>query len=96
LSVWFGAFDKYSPGNGAAAGRFGYRPSTVGTYNLNRVGRGAIQIPNLSVSVLGGIRPDPIRRIAADAVNDGLLQRFIPVILFPSSVGRDEPVGDAS
>ena len=43
---------------------------------LDRVLRGQVFIENWSACILGGIQTDPIRRIAADAVDDGLLQRF--------------------
>jgi hypothetical protein len=59
------------------------------------VGRGVVAIDNLSVSMLGGIQPEPIRRIAADAADDGLLQRLFPVCLGPSSVGLDVPPSSA-
>jgi hypothetical protein len=41
--------------------------------NVNRVKRGSVFIPNLSVCLLGGIQPDVIRRLAADGLDDGLL-----------------------
>ena len=46
-------------------------------------------IQNLSVSLLGGIQPDLIRKVAADTHDDGLLQRQSPVILRPATVGTD-------
>jgi hypothetical protein len=92
LSGWFGAMDKHSPGKGAQADRgFWLKAFNGGTYNLNRIGRGASQIPNLSISLLGGIQPEPIRKLAAETVDDGLVQRLLPVALRPADVGRDEP-----
>lgn len=92
LSGWFGGMDKYAPGKGAQADRaFWLKAFNGGTYNLNRIGRGASQIPNLSVSLLGGIQPEPIRKLATETMDDGLIQRLIPVILRPASVGRDIP-----
>lgn len=92
LSGWFGAMDKYAPGKGAQADRaFWLKAFNGGTYNLNRVARGAVQIPNLSISLLGGIQPEPLRKIAGDTVDDGLVQRLLPVILKPSAVGHDVP-----
>jgi hypothetical protein len=84
--------DKYAPGKGAQADRaFWLKAFNGGTYNLNRIGRGASQIPNLSICLLGGIQPEPIRKLAADSVDDGLVQRLLPVILKPSAIGRDLP-----
>ena len=52
-------------------------------------------IPNLSVSILGGIQPEPIRKLAEGGDDDGLLQRFIPIMLRPAVGGRDEPPAQA-
>ena len=38
-----------------------------GQYALNRITRGIGLIPNLSVSLLGGIQPDVIRRLAGES-----------------------------
>ena len=92
LSGWFGAMDKYSAGKGAMADRgFWLQAYNGGAYALNRVARGASLIPNLSISVLGGIQPDPLRRIVSEAVDDGLIQRLLPVLLKPAVLGKDEP-----
>jgi len=92
LSGWFGSMEKYGTGKGAAADRsFWLQAFNGGSYSVNRVGRGVVAIDNLSVSMLGGIQPEPIRRIAADAADDGLLQRLFPICLGPSSVGLDVP-----
>jgi hypothetical protein len=49
-----------------------------------------VYVPNLSVSILGGIQPKPIRDIPHGGEDDGLLQRFNPIVMLPSVVGRDE------
>ena len=93
LSGFFGAMDKYNGGKGAAADRaFWLRSFNGGQYANNRVGRGASIIENLSVSILGGIQPEPLRKIAGDAVDDGLLQRLFPIMLRNATMGRDEPM----
>lgn len=92
LSGWFGAMDKYGAGKGAMADRgFWLQAFNGGSYALNRVARGASLIPNLSINILGGIQPDPLRRIVSDSVDDGLIQRLIPVLLKPATLGEDEP-----
>ncbi|WP_158556128.1 DUF3987 domain-containing protein [Ensifer sp. M14] len=92
LSGWFGSMEKYGSSKGAAADRsFWLQAFNGGSYSVNRVGRGVVAIDNLSVSMLGGIQPEPIRRIAADAADDGLLQRLFPICLGQSSVGLDVP-----
>lgn len=96
LSGWFGAMDKYAPGKGAMADRsFWLQSFNGGIYTYNRIGRGSGYISNCSVSLLGGIQPEPLRAIANDTQDDGLIQRLIPVILRPGHVGHDEPLGDA-
>jgi hypothetical protein len=91
LSGWFGAMDKYA-GRGAAKDRgFWLQSFHGGPYALNRITRGAAMIENLSVSLLGGIQPEPIRKIAADTIDDGLLQRLIPIVLQRGSSGQDAP-----
>ncbi len=47
-------------------------------------------IENLSISLIGGIQPEPIRKIVDDSVDDGLLQRLLPITLKPAVAGRDE------
>jgi len=97
LSGFFGAMDKYNGGKAAAADRaFWLRTWNGGDYALNRVGRGTVLIDNASVSLLGGIQPDPIRRVAADAQDDGLLQRLFPIILRPATLGTDAPMPDVA
>lgn len=92
LSGWFGAMDKYAPGKGSQADRgFWLQAYNGGTYSLNRVARGSCYIPNCSVSLLGGVQPEPIRAIASDTHDDGLVQRLIPVVLRPGRLGRDAP-----
>ena len=92
LSGWFGSMEKYSGNRGGMKDRgFWLQAWNGGQYVLNRVGRGAVLIPNLSVSMLGGVQPDLIRKIAEDTHDDGLLQRGCPIVLRPATMGRDEP-----
>jgi len=88
LSGWFGSMDRYNT-KGGGDRAFWLKAFNGGTYNLNRIGRGAKQIANLSISLLGGIQPEPMRKFASESVDDGLLQRMLPVILRPSTVGLD-------
>lgn len=47
---------------------------------FDRVLRPDVYVPNWGASLVGGIQPDVIQRIANKLPNNGLLQRFIPVI----------------
>jgi len=97
LSGWFGSMDKYSSGRGAAKDRgFWLQAFNGGPYTINRIGRGAILIENLSVSLLGGIQPEPVRALAAEAHDDGLLQRLFPIVLGAAGAGVDRPMPDAT
>jgi len=96
LSGWFGAMDKYTPGKGAAADRaFWLKAYNGGPASVDRIARGSTHIPNLSISLLGGVQPDVIRKLANETIDDGLVQRLIPVILPPAQVGKDAPTGEA-
>jgi phage/plasmid primase-like uncharacterized protein len=56
------------------------------SFDTDRIGRGSILIPNLCVSIFGGIQPDKLTEYleqAANALgNDGTLQRF-QVLVYP-------------
>jgi hypothetical protein len=56
------------------------------SFDTDRIGRGHIQIPNLCVSVFGGIQPDRLTAYLEQAehalANDGMLQRF-QVLVYP-------------
>jgi hypothetical protein len=97
LSGWFGAMDKYNGAHGGQKDRgFWLQAFHGGPYCVDRIKRGSAMIENLSVSLLGGIQPEPMRLIAADSVDDGLIQRLIPVVLRPATVGKDAPISKAA
>jgi hypothetical protein len=92
LSGWFGGMDKYAGHRAAMKDRgFWLQSYDGGTYAVNRIQRGSFVIRNLSVGILGGIQPEPMRRLAADTVDDGLLQRLMMVMVRPAVMGKDEP-----
>jgi hypothetical protein len=91
LSGWFGSMDKYNSGRGAAKDRgFWLQAWNGGSYAVNRINRGSYLIENLSVSVLGGIQPDLIRKMADESHDDGLIQRLLPVVMRAATEGQDE------
>ena len=95
LSGWFGGIEKYAGGKGGAKDRsFWLQSYGGGPYAVSRVGRKTSLIDNLSISMIGGIQPDAIRRVLDGSTDDGLIQRFMPVILRPSSIGMDEESPD--
>jgi len=95
LSGWFGSMDKYNSGRGGAKDRgFWLQAWNGGSYSVNRVTRDCYLIENLSVSVLGGIQPDLIRKMVDEAHDDGLIQRLLPIVLRPGAEGQDAPAHD--
>ena len=92
LAGWFGAMDKYSGHRGASMDRaFWLQAFTGGSYSFDRVSRGSGFVSNMSVSILGGIQEDTLRKIIGDGVDDGLIQRLFVVMLRPAKLGTDEP-----
>jgi hypothetical protein len=89
MSEFFGNLDRYRAGGSGRGDRGAYlRLFNGGRYTVDRVNRGTFAIPNWSACFLGGIQPGPIRRIAKDSADDGLLQRFCYCV--PASQGRGE------
>jgi hypothetical protein len=90
LAEWLAGFDAYKGGGRGSADRGAYlRLFNGGRYVLDRVGRGTFAIPSWSGCVLGGIQPDVIQRIAREAADDGLLQRFLYVVPAGQREGED-------
>mgnify|MGYP003631731299 CR=1 FL=1 len=90
LAGWFGGMDKYSGAKGSLADKaFWLQSYNGGECPVNRVSSGASLIPNLSVNLIGGIQPEPLRKIVNGLDDDGLIQRLIPVVLKKGSPGKD-------
>jgi hypothetical protein len=97
MSGWFGSMDKYSNARGATKDRAFWLEAYNGTpYSVHRVGRGPVYIENLSASLIGGIQPEPFRKVANESADDGLLQRLLPIILKPAVEGRDEEASEVT
>ena len=72
LSGWFGSMEKYSSARGAAKDRaFWLQSWNGGPYTVNRIARGSLFIPNLSVSFLGGIQPGSYASLRSTATTTG-------------------------
>lgn len=95
LSGFFGAIDKYNEGKGSSADRSYWLKAFNGqSHAVDRVGRGNIYIPHLSACMLGGIQPEPIKKIASGLVDDGLIQRLFVIVL--RTAGDRRPVSGES
>jgi DNA polymerase I-like protein with 3'-5' exonuclease and polymerase domains len=89
LAAFFGGIEKYAAGRGSAGATRGFYLQAYqgGSYNWDRITRGSGFIPNLSISILGGIQPNVIYGIADTGDDDGLIQRLCPIMLHSS--GKD-------
>ncbi len=92
MKGFFGRIEKYGGKGGGADKSFWLQTYEGGQYAVNRIGRGAYIIDNLSATILGGIQPGPLREILATADDDGLIQRFIPIMLGEAQKERDVPM----
>ncbi len=97
MSEFFGNLDRYRPGGKGGGDRGAYlRLFNGGAYTVDRIMRGTFTVPNWSACFLGGIQPGPIQRIAKDAADDGLLQRFLYAVPGAQRPGLDRaPDGGA-
>ena len=98
LAGWIGSMDRYTPNTGggtkASPGRvFWIRGYDGGPRNVDRIGRGEIHVPNLSVSIVGGIQPDRLAELRG-LESDGLLQRFLPIVVKAATFEQDMPCDD--
>jgi hypothetical protein len=95
LAGWIGSMEKYAGGKGGAADRaFALQSYNGGSHVVDRVMRGTLPINNLLTTICGGIQPDRLRQFG-DLTDDGLWQRFVPVIVAPAGMGEDEVSEDA-
>ena len=63
-------------------------------YLMDRVGAGSIIANNFSVSIFGNVQPRIFKAAMKDMGEDGLMQRFIPIMLDTSKTKRGNPVPD--
>ncbi|MCR0985283.1 YfjI family protein [Roseomonas populi] len=89
MSEWLASFDRYRSGGTGSSDRGAYlRLYNGGRYTIDRILRGSFAIPNWSACFIGGIQPGPIQKVAQNAEEDGLLQRF--VFCVPAAQGKGE------
>jgi len=91
LAGWFDSFERYSSGSSRA---FYLQCWNGGHFSKDRVAKGAkdpaseIHVDNLALSILGGIQPDRLAKLR-DLTSDGLLQRFLPVLMQSAERGDE-------
>ncbi len=92
LSELLGNLDRYNAGGRGGGDRGAYlRLFNGGRHSVDRIGRGSFSCPNWSACILGGIQPEPIQRVASEAADDGLLQRFLYCVPTQQGRGIDRP-----
>jgi Protein of unknown function (DUF3987) len=96
LAGWLGGFERYNTGQSPRA--FYLTAWNGGTFLKDRVGKGKndldaeVRVENLALCTLGGIQPDRLTKLG-DLTSDGLLQRFLTVLMKPATLGDpDHPV----
>jgi hypothetical protein len=96
LAGFIGSMEKYSSSSkGASANRaFWLKAYDGGAFFEDRVIRGENFISDLVVSMIGGIQPDRLAELHG-LTSDGLLQRFLPVMVNPGELPKDEPTDSA-
>lgn len=78
---WLGAMDMYRRGGGASRDRGEWlRLFDGGPHTIERVQRGSVFVPNWGVSILTASTPASMAKLMRQLPEDGLLQRFIPII----------------
>ena len=89
FSGFIGAMDKYSGGKGAAADRSVWLQAYNGGFaTTDRVGSGTTHVKNFGVGFIAGVQPERLAELS-NLTSDGLLQRFVPVMMQASSFPRE-------
>jgi hypothetical protein len=92
---WIGSMEKYNARGAGADRAFWLQSYDGGRHIVDRISRGEVIIGNLSVSLIGGIQPAKLAELHG-LTSDGLLQRFIPVIVGPANLALDRRSDDTA
>jgi hypothetical protein len=86
ISGWLGSMERYNAGRSDRA--FWLQAYDGGPHSIDRIKRGELHVRNLSVSILGCIQPQRLAEIQG-LTSDGLLQRYVPVMMSTASFPQD-------
>jgi hypothetical protein len=79
---WLGSHDAYRGTSGGSRDRGEWlKLYDGGVCQINRITRGAIFVPNWGCSILSATTPGALKELAPKLPSDGLLQRFMPVLV---------------
>lgn len=90
LDSWLGSHDAYRSGGSKDRGEW-LRLFDGGPHQVDRIKRGSVFVPNWGASILGATTPAGLKRHAKDLPPDGLIQRFLPVIVRPMGDPASSP-----
>lgn len=95
LDAWIGQHDAYRSGQGSKDRGEWLRLFDGGSHQVDRIKRGSVSVKNWGVSLLGAATPAALRRHAKSLPPDGLIQRFLAVMVKPAAepdlgIGVDE------
>lgn len=93
FASWIGPIDSGSRGDAAKNRGAWLQLYDGGPYQVDRIIRGSFEVPNWGASLLTATTPTALAQHMKNLPEDGLIQRFIPVILAPRDFEAD---GDAS
>jgi hypothetical protein len=88
LAGWLAGMDAYRA-KGGKDRAFWLQAKEGGDFIVNRKLSERICVENCAISVLGGIQPDKIKALKTSMSDDGLLQRFTPIVLHRRDSGAD-------
>ncbi len=96
MSEWAGNLDRYGGGKGGGDRGAYLRLYNGGRFTVDRIARGSFAVSNWSACLLTGCQPEPIQKIARDAAEDGLLQRFMYAVPPQATEGVDREENEAA
>jgi Protein of unknown function (DUF3987) len=91
LTAWFSSFDAYRSGSIKRDRALYLEAYNGGPQLIDRVTRGRVFVPNWSLSLVGGIQPEAMRKLAGTLTDDGLAQRFLVVFTESDGLTTDAP-----
>jgi len=93
LDTWLGAHDAYRGGQGSKDRGEWLRLFDGGPNQVDRIKRGSMFVPNWGCSILGATTPAGLMRHAKQLPPDGLIQRFLPVLVRPMQAADETILG---